>query len=198
MKAFADEAFNLDENQVSNLIETDDAIYMLTPFERKEPTVPPLAEIRDTVEADAKRTAGERLAKAEAEKILARAKEIGLQKAAAEAHLTVDETDNFDRRVNAVPKVGAANELRRDAFTLTTEAPLGPSVYVAAGDAVVVALKERTPADLKDFETAQASIREALLNQRRQAAISSLMSHLKERAAREGVLRVQADAVDRG
>ena len=198
VKAFADEAFNLDENQVSNLLETDDAIYMLVPFERKEPTVPPLAEIRDKVEADAKRTAGERLAKAEAEKLLARAKEIGLEKAAAEAGAKLDETGNFDRRAGVIPKVGPSNELKADAFNLTTEAPLAPRVYATSGDAVVVALKSRTPADLKDLETAQTTIRDSLLAQRRQAALSSFMSHLKERAAREGVLRVQADVTDRG
>jgi peptidyl-prolyl cis-trans isomerase D len=199
VKAFADEAFSLDENEVSNLIETDDAIYMLVPFERKEPTLPPLAEIRDKVEVEAKKTAGEKLAKAEGDKVLARAKDVGLEKAAAESNLKLDETGNFDRRAGVVPKIGPANELKTDAFALTPEKPLAPQVYPASGgDAVVASLKARTPADLKDLETAQASIREGLLAQRRQAALSSFMSHLKERAAREGALQVHADATDRG
>src|SRR5262249_29845655 len=77
VKAFSDWAFELDDGQVSDVIETDDAIYMLTPFDRKAPAVPPLDEIRPRVEADAKRTAGERLAKEQGEKLLARAKEVG-------------------------------------------------------------------------------------------------------------------------
>jgi peptidyl-prolyl cis-trans isomerase D len=198
VKAFSDEAFTLDENQVSNLIETDDAIYMLMPFDRREPTVPPLAEIRATVEADARRGAGERLAKAAAEKLLARAREVGLEKAAAEASDTVDETGSFDRRAGVVPKLGPANDVKADAFTLTADAPLGPRVYVTAGDGVVIALKSRTPADLKDLQAAETAIRDSLLAQRRQAALSSFMNHLKERAAREGALRVQADVTDRG
>jgi peptidyl-prolyl cis-trans isomerase D len=198
VKAFVDEAFALDEGDVGNLIETDDAIYMLTPFERKEPAVPPLDEIRAKVEQDAKRTAGERLAKADAEKLLARAKEVGLDKAAAEAGTAVEETTPFDRRVGVVPKIGPAADLRTEAFALTTEAPLGQRVYTTAGDAVVIALKARTPADPKDFEGAQSGIRENLLTQRRQAALTAFMSHLKERAANEGALRVQADATTRG
>jgi peptidyl-prolyl cis-trans isomerase D len=198
VKAFVDEAFALEAGDVSNLIETDDAIYVLTPSDRKEPTVPPLAEIREKVEKDAKRTAGERLAKADAEKILARAKEVGLEKAAAEAGATVDETTPFDRRVGVVPKIGPSADVRTDAFALTTDAPLGPRVYAAAGDAVVIALKARTPADPKDFEAAQSGIRDNLLLQRRQAALTAFMSHLKERAANEGALRVQADATTRG
>jgi peptidyl-prolyl cis-trans isomerase D len=198
VKAFADEAFALDVGDVGNLIETDEAIYMLTPVERKEPVVPPLAEIRAKVEENAKSAAGERLAKADAEKILARAKEIGLEQAAAEAGATVDETTPFDRRVGVVPKIGPAADLRSEAFALTTEEPLAPHVYPANGDAVVVALKARTPADPKDFESAQNGIRENLLNQRRQAALTAFMDYLKERAANEGALRVQADATTRG
>src|SRR5262249_7763703 len=124
LKALSDEAFNLDENQVSNLVDNDDAIFMLTPFDRKEPIVPPLAEIHDTGGADAKKPAGEKLAATEGEKVLARAKEVGLEKAAGELGLKVDETGNFDRR-GVVPKLGSAADLRADAFGLTTVAQLG-------------------------------------------------------------------------
>jgi len=150
------------------------------------------------VEADARKTAGERLAKDAGQKLLARAQEIGLEKAAAEAGAKLDDTGNFDRRSGSVPKIGVAGDLRTEAFALTTEAPLAPHVYSASGDAVVVALKTKTPADMKEFETAKASIREQLLAQRRQATLSAFMSHLKERAARAGALKVQVDATERG
>ena len=130
--------------------------------------------------------------------MLARAKEVGLEKAAAESHAPVDETGTFDRRTGVVPKIGAAGDLHSEAFALTAESPLGPRVYTASGDAVVVALKARTPADMGELETARGTIRDTLVKQRRQAALTTFMGNLKERAAREGALTVHGDAVDRG
>jgi len=121
VKEFVDAALNLDEGQVSDLIHTDDAIYMLTPFERKEPAIPPLDQIRDRVTTDAKRSAGERKAKEHAEKLLLRAKELGLEKAAAEFGISLDETGPFDRRTGSIPKLGPNTDLLTDAFALTTE-----------------------------------------------------------------------------
>jgi peptidyl-prolyl cis-trans isomerase D len=198
VKAFVDAALALGDGEVSDLIETDDAIYVLAPFDRKEPTVPPLAEIRGKVEADAKKTAAEKLAKQKAETLLARAKEVGLDKAAAEAGVKLDETGSFERRVGAVPKLGPIPDLRTDAFALTPESPLAPKVYTTGGDAVVVVLKSRTPADMSGFEAAKAGLRESVLAQRRQTAMTSFMSYLKERAVKDGALRVQSDALDRG
>jgi len=198
VKAFIDAALALDGGEVSDLIETDDAIYVLAPFDRKEPTVPPLAEIRAKVEADAKKTAAEKLAKQKAETLLARAKEVGLEKAAAEAGVKVDETGGFERRIGALPKLGPVTDLRTDAFALTPEAPLAPKVYTTSGDAVVAALKSRTPADMSGFEAAKAGLRDSVLAQRRQTAMTSFMSYLKERAVKDGALRVQSDALDRG
>jgi peptidyl-prolyl cis-trans isomerase D len=198
VKAFTDTAFQLDEGEVSDVIETDDAIYMLTPFGRTAPTVPAVADIRPQLEAAAKRTTAEKLAAKKGEQLLARAKEVGLEKAAAELGGKVDETGAFERRAPVMPKLGSAPGLRADAFTLTAESPLGPKVYTVDGDAVVIALKVRTPADMKDFDAAKAGLRDTLLAQRREATITSFLGHLKERAVQEGALRVQADALGRG
>src|SRR5262249_54948170 len=102
------------------------------------------------------------------------------------------------RRTGTIPKLGASNELRADAFTLTSETPLAPRVYATSGDAVVVALKARTPADMKDLDAARSGIQEALLTQRREAALAARMGQRKERAARDGALHVPGDANDRG
>ena len=103
MKDFTEAALALGEREVSDLIETGDVIYLLTPFERVEAHTPPLAEVRDRVLADLRRERGEVAAKERAEKLLARAREADLETAAAEAGLTLEETGPFDRNAATIP-----------------------------------------------------------------------------------------------
>jgi peptidyl-prolyl cis-trans isomerase D len=194
VKSFSDAAFALDLNQPSDIIEGDDVLFMLTPIERIEPSVPPLAEVRAKVETDAKRARAETLAKERAEKLRVRAQEIGLAKAAEELGITLEDTGTFERRAGSVPKVGMAPELRADAFSLTPEKPLGPRTYTAGGDALVVALKGRTPADMAGLDAEKAGLKEQLLTQKQQDALTTFMNQLKERALKDGALEVKADA----
>src|SRR5262249_55995868 len=106
----------------------------------------PGGEGGEGVEGGAGREGGEAAAHERAEKVLARAREIGLERAAAEVGATVDTPGPFERR-GSIPKLVATADLHTDALVLTPEAPLAPKVYASAGDAVAVALRERGPAD---------------------------------------------------
>jgi hypothetical protein len=163
-----------------------------------DPQVPSVAELGGRPAEDAKRARAEALAKERGEKLLARAKEIGLDEAAAEQQLAVETTGPFERRAGVVPKLADAPELRTDALGLTAEHPLAPRVYGAGGDAVVVALKERIPSDPAGLADAKDAIKTTLLQQKQQEAMQAFMNQLKERAQREGVLAVHADAVAEG
>ncbi len=198
VEAFSEAAFALGDGQVSDLIETEDAVYLLEPFARAEAHVPPLDEVRDRVLADARRERGEQLAKEKAEALLAQARTVGLAKAAADAGLAVADTGSFDRPGGAIPKLGAIPTLRTEAFALTTEKPLAPSVYTSGGDAVVVALKDRTPADMTKFSAAKDTLSDSLMQQKRGAMTQSWLDYLKQRAQQDGALEVRADAAPRG
>jgi peptidyl-prolyl cis-trans isomerase D len=198
LKAFTDAAFALGVDQPSDLIEGDDVVYLLEPIERLDPQVPSVAELGQRPLDDARRARAEALAKERAEKLLARAKEIGLEKATAEQQLTIDSTGPFEGRAGVVPKLGGAPELRADALALTPDHPLGPKVYDVGGDAVVVALKERIAPDPAGLAQAKDGIRTTLLQQKQQEAMQAFMNYLKERAQQEGALSVRADAVAEG
>jgi peptidyl-prolyl cis-trans isomerase D len=194
---FTETAFALGEGEVSDLVETSDAVYLLSPFAREESHVPPLDEVRTRVEADLRRSRAEAAAKEQAEKLLARAKEVGLERAGEEAKRRVEVTEPFDRRTQSIPPLGFAPEIHDPAFALTSEAPLGTKVYAAGGDAAVIMLRERLPADVAGFESDKDALRTQVLAQRRSAAFESFVSFLKERAQREGEISVKQDALGR-
>jgi peptidyl-prolyl cis-trans isomerase D len=198
-KEFSESALALREGEVSDLIETEGAIYLLTPFARVEAHLSPLEDVRVRVRDDVRRERGEAAAKAEAEKLLARAREVGLEQAAAAAGMaTLEETGPFERRAGAIPKLGTMPDLRTDAFTLSADAPLAPKVYSAGSDAVVATLRERIPPDMSGFAAAKDALRTTLLQQKRQAVVSAYMDHLKERAHRDGALEIVAEKLGRG
>ncbi len=194
---FVESAFALREGEVSDLIDGPEAIFLLAPFAYSEAHTPPLDEVRERVTADARRERGEAAAKERAEKLLARAREIGLDKAAAEAGVQLEETGPFER-VASIPKLGRLADLTADAFALTPEAPLAPKVYVSRGDAIVAALRARTATDMAGFEGDKDHLRTTILDQKRRAVLDAYLSYLKERAHAEGALEVSKDVLTRG
>src|SRR5262249_57727127 len=66
VSGFAEAAFALNEGQVSDLIETDDAIYLLSPFEHVDAHTPTVADVRDRLVADTERARGQALAREKA------------------------------------------------------------------------------------------------------------------------------------
>jgi peptidyl-prolyl cis-trans isomerase D len=194
---FNETAFALDDGDVSDLVETTDAVYLLSPFGREDTHIAPLDEVRSRVENDLRRSQAEKVAKEKAEQILARAKEIGLDRAAEEAKRRVEVAEPFDRRTATIPSLGFAPEVHDAAFGLTAEAPLGTRVYAAGGDAVLIALRERIPADMAGLEAEKAALGQQVLSQRRAAAFEAFVSYLKERAQREGEITVRPDALGR-
>ncbi len=71
-------------------------------------------------------------------------------------------------------------------------------MYATGGDAIVAALRARTPADMAGFEGAKEKLRETLLKQKRDAMLTAYVDYLKKRARDEGALEVRADVLPRG
>lgn len=120
---FHKQAFDLDLFNVSEIIKTDLAYYILSPIDKQSGVLPELSEIKDRVERDYKRENAKGQAKIEADKLAQQIKnsvlndKISFAEAVEKAGFKVDTTTPFTIK-SPDPKLGFASELGNKLFTL--------------------------------------------------------------------------------
>jgi peptidyl-prolyl cis-trans isomerase D len=151
--------------------------------ERIDSHVPELATIKDKIQAALRTERAQAQAKERAEGLLKQLQQTkDLDALGAEAALKVDETGPIDRRGPYVQYLGSVPALKNDAFALTMEAPIAPTVYPVEGDSVIVMLKERLPADDATFAQQEKSLTEQSRHQVEGTLLQQFVNHLKANA----------------
>ena len=146
-------------------------------------TVPPFADVKDRVDAAYRMEQAGVAAKAEAEKLLAAAKADGpLEKAAAAAKRKPEIAGAFARTAGLVPGIGGSQDVKDAAFALNEDKPLADSVFVVAGDAYVIELKDKIVPSPEDIAKKTDDARKKLLNKRQNDAITRYLTELKKKA----------------
>jgi peptidyl-prolyl cis-trans isomerase D len=147
--------------------------YYLFKVEAKAPsTIPPFEEVREAIVETLRNEKARDAAREEAERLLAAAREAGglagLAAAAEASGSEVDETGLFTR-YEALPKLSPA--------------PISTHPYVMPDSAVVVALKERRPADESELtDEKRESLRTAALSRKRAHLLEAYRDMLRQRA----------------
>jgi peptidyl-prolyl cis-trans isomerase D len=189
VKPLEDAAFAQEPGALGEVIESPQGFHLVRVDERRPARVVPFEEAQTQVAIE--------LSRQDAAGAVARARAEELSKAVREGQNLVDvarkkgleilRPDALRRRPDGyVPQIGAAPELVAAAFTLTTEKPSDPTIYTADENVLVLIqlLERKTPAD-EEVESALASTRERLLDQRRaateQAWLQELRQELEER-----------------
>ncbi len=181
--AFAQAAFGLPENEVSEIIDLNSAYAILQVVAKQAAEVPPIETVRDRVEGDLIDQKREEKAKSVAEAILAAAKAEGndLAKAAQSEGFSVNTTGVFKRN-DSIPDIGYERDVIEAAFALTSEAPLGEAVFKASKGYYLIALKAREAADPDGFEEQKDTIQQRLLQQKQNAVYEQWMAAAKARS----------------
>jgi peptidyl-prolyl cis-trans isomerase D len=165
--------FPLNQNEISRVLSDQKGYYLFKVTAKQTATTPPLKDVRAQVENKWIDQEADRLAKQEAETLLASLKQgKTLTAAAAEKKLSLIET-GFFLTGSGTPKLGSARELSAAVFQLTGRKPAPDRVFNVDGKYIVLQLKERAKLDDRDFAATRENLKKSLLQVRRNDAVKT-------------------------
>ena len=179
-RKFAETAFALVENEVSEPLELSDGYYILQPIAREPAKIPDLKTVEEKVRQDLIQAREDDLAKKDAEEFLNDLQGgAEFQKAAASRKLKAKST-TFFKRFGAIPGIDLEPDIQETAFLLSPSRPFPDAVIKGKQGYYVLRFKARQEADPKEFEDKKSEITYSLLLQKRQGAIRALLARLRK------------------
>ena len=189
---FAKAAFDLPEQQVSEIQDLGDGYYLLEIVEKQASRIPELAEVEEKVKADLIKEKKNEKAKMDAEALLAALKDgVAIETAGKEFDLTPQST-GFFKRNGSIPNIGFERDLSRVAFELSDESSLPQEVIQGGKGFYVIKFKQRKTPSAEEFEKEKANTIERLLQQKRSETLRAWLEQRKNSSAiviEEGFLK---------
>lgn len=148
------------------------------------------------MEKQYRETEATRLAKKEADDLLARLKKgEGLAGVANEKGLRVTET-GFFHPGGAVPKLGSSPELTEALFQLSAKKPYPEQTYPVDGNYVILRIKEKSSVDDNQFASEKDAIANYLARTKKMEAVKAWIEGSKTALIKEGRLEFTRDFKD--
>jgi len=181
---FYKSAFSLSGKELSPIIGGSGAYYLLRVKERREPSVPPLENVRPQVEKNLRQSKAYELALEKGNALLEQLKkEKDLGKVAAANNVRLDETGWFQRNAPQLPKIGDLPDLQTaGGLTLSARRPIPDRLYTQRDAAYLIAFKHSQPADMERFEKDKEDLKKQALAESRQRALIKFLESLKAKA----------------
>ena len=184
VKPFSEAAFAMQPGEISEVVESKFGYHVIKVEERKDASVKQLDEVRGEVAGDLMREdKAPDLARDFAGKLVSALNgsmgEVERDELLESKSLELQESGSFTRRDRRVPKVGASPEVVQAAFALASVGDTTPEPLELPSGWVVMRLKEKTEAEMSDFEDKKTQIRSRLLLTKQAKAIEDWKSDLK-------------------
>ena len=194
---FAKIVSRLEKNETSRILQGEKGYYLLQVADRKAAYVPVLKEIEDDVAMQYREDEAKRLAKKEADELLARlkGKDGNLEAAAREKGLKVLETGLFQPG-GPVPKVGNSMELTEALFQISEKKPYPEQAFLVDGNYVIVRFKERGKVDNEAFAKQKDAIAQYLKRAKKGEVVKAWIEGSKAALIKEGRLEYTRDLKD--
>ena len=186
----------LEKQEISRVLQGEKGYYIVQMASRKAPYLPALKEIEAEVEKQYRETEAKRLAKKEADDLIARLKKGGdLEGVAREKGLKVTETGLFQPG-GAVPKLGSSVELTEALFQISEKKPYPEQAYWVDGNYVILKFKTRGKVDDAEFVTQKDAIVNYLAQSKKTETIKAWIEGSKAALVKDGRLEFTRDFKD--
>ena len=179
---FAQIAFDLPEDEVSEIQDFGDGYYLLKFVEKLTPRIPELKEVEKMVEADLVEEKKGEKAKVDAEALLSALKEGEDLESAGKKFGLKPQTSGFFKRHESIPNVGFEREMSRVAFELSGQKKLPPEVIKGRKGYYVISFKQRKAPSIADFDKEKTDIINRLLQQKRSQTFNAWLEQVRERS----------------
>lgn len=178
-------AFELEKDQISDVIQTPKGYYIIKLISKREPHIPILEEIKAEVQNAAREEKACEKARQKALEILdmiVRAKDVAnfdFAKTTEALGFAAQTTESFGRD-GYIPSLGEAGEFSKEAFRLNP-GEISQVIEVPKGYAILK-LDEKKPYDKEKFTQEKEGFKNNLLSNKRQQYYSEWVKKLKEQA----------------
>ena len=181
--AFLDRAFELQESELSSIIETGEGYVIITADAITEPQTPALDEVRDKVELDYRAEKAAEAAKADAEQLIAATAEEGssFDKAVQDRGLAVQESGSLLKN-DPEHSSDFPQALVNDAFRLTRSAPVSSEPGVVDNSYIVYRFDQRRPPETAMSDVDRERYKELLLQFKQQNILDAWLRNRQAEA----------------
>jgi peptidyl-prolyl cis-trans isomerase D len=175
-KAFADAAFALSLNQISEIQDFEDGYYILQVVEVIPGKIPGLGAVKDAVTKDLMKEKQANLAEEKAKALLAKLK----SDPSADTNGVTFKTSDYFKRNDQIPDIGWENEISQAVFGLSSAQPLPQNVVKGKNGFYVIRLKDRRLPDSQGFDKERKLLRETLINQKKLRAFNTWLAEIRK------------------
>jgi len=181
-KAFADAAFALSLNQMSEIQDFGDGYYILQVIEDIPGKIPGLGAVKADVTADLRKEKQASLAEAAAGELLAALKTSPAGGSLDADKAAVFKTTDFFKRNDQIPDIGWENAISQAAFSLSTTQPFAENVVRGKNGFYVIRLKDRRLPDPQGFDKEKKLLQDTLINQKKLRAFNTWLAEVRKKS----------------
>ena len=192
-KDLAATLMDLQKNEISKVIKTDNGYYIVRVVDKKASYLPKLSDIRNEVEKYFVESEKQNMAEKEAMAILASLKKGDtLDKITREKGLKINETGMFQPG-NIIPKVGISQEATEAITQLTANKPYPDKPFRINNSYLIFKFKDASNIDRKDFEAKKDLYKKTFISIKREETMQTWLEGNKESMIKEGRIKIKKD-----